>query len=66
MVTVNVEKEVAMDRNLFITELMKDDKRFCELAVKVTEDPKKMVALSKLCQYVYDLGAAKGLDALLP
>lgn len=54
-----------MDRNLFITELMKDDKRFCELAVKVTEDPKKMVALSKLCQYVYDLGAAKGLDALL-
>ena len=55
-----------MDNELFITELMRDNDKFCKMVLKVTDDPKKLRTLSKLFEYVYDMGAAKCIDDLLP
>ena len=55
-----------MEKALFIESLMKGNQTFCEKVLKVSQDPKKMKPISELCEYVYELGMAEGLDKLLP
>jgi len=51
---------------LFITELARDNEKVSKMILRVTEDPKKLIELSKLCAYVYEKGLADGIDRLLP
>lgn len=52
--------------DLFIMQLMKGNEKFSKMVLKVTEDPKKLIELSKLCSYCYEKGLTDGVDRLLP
>jgi hypothetical protein len=51
---------------LFITTLIAGNEKLCKLVLDITENPQKLKKLSKLCEYVYDLGAAESLERYLP
>lgn len=55
-----------MENKLFITDMLSGNEKLCKMVLRVTEDPRKLKDLSRLCEYFYNLGVTEGIDRLLP